>query len=195
MRKMFSALIAVIGLSFGMMAQSAELGPAVGSQIPVPLETVDLNGDSQSYDSLKGEKGAILVFFRSADWCPFCQRQLIDLMTIDSAAQQRGYQIIGISYDSPAKLKKFASLREVRYPLLSDTGSEIIDAFGIRNTAYRQGHYAHGVPHPVVFVVDETGVIRAKLSRESYRDRPEPEAILAAVDLIESERGAASGSR
>ena len=42
-------------------------GPAVGERIP-DFEAVDQNGKRQSFDTLKGENGLLLMFVRSADW-------------------------------------------------------------------------------------------------------------------------------
>jgi hypothetical protein len=42
-------------------------GPAVGEKIP-PFEAVDQNGRIRDFDSIKGPNGALLLFYRSADW-------------------------------------------------------------------------------------------------------------------------------
>lgn len=46
---------------------SAKLGPAVGSKAPT-FEAKDQAGNLQSLASLRGPKGLILLFIRSADW-------------------------------------------------------------------------------------------------------------------------------
>ena len=46
---------------------AAELGPAVGQPLPA-FEAPDQDGRPRSFDSLRGPKGLVLVFFRSADW-------------------------------------------------------------------------------------------------------------------------------
>jgi cytochrome oxidase Cu insertion factor (SCO1/SenC/PrrC family) len=43
------------------------LGPRVGSRVP-DFTLPDQNGTTRTLTSLMGPKGAILVFFRSADW-------------------------------------------------------------------------------------------------------------------------------
>jgi len=43
------------------------LGPGVGQVLPA-FETKDSGGVVRTLDSLKGPKGIVLVFFRSADW-------------------------------------------------------------------------------------------------------------------------------
>ena len=43
------------------------LGPSVGQPLP-GFEARDQTGASRNLASLKGPKGLVLVFFRSADW-------------------------------------------------------------------------------------------------------------------------------
>jgi cytochrome oxidase Cu insertion factor (SCO1/SenC/PrrC family) len=43
------------------------IGPQVGAKVP-PFTLVDQTGHARSLEALMGPKGAILVFFRSADW-------------------------------------------------------------------------------------------------------------------------------
>lgn len=44
-----------------------EYGPPVGSKMPA-FELRDQDGKAHSLASLLGPKGAVIVFFRSADW-------------------------------------------------------------------------------------------------------------------------------
>lgn len=178
----------LVALTLGTLAVTAadleNLGPAVGTKIPHDLSSVDSAGAPQSFDSLKGEKGAVVVFFRSAKWCPFCQGQLISLETIAEDIRGKGFNLIAISYDPIEELAKFKTRRDISYPLLSDKDSEIIDAFDIRNEKFKPGHYAYGVPHPLIAFVDTDGVIKAKLYEESFKNRPELENILKTLDEI-----------
>ena len=86
---------------------------------------------------------------------------------------------MGISYDSADVLKRAASKHHISFPLLSDAGSKTIDAYGIRN-AEATGRFA-GIPHPTTFVVDDKGVIRAKLFHEGYKERHTSEELIQAV--------------
>jgi cytochrome oxidase Cu insertion factor (SCO1/SenC/PrrC family) len=43
------------------------IGPQVGARVP-SFTLTDQSGRARSLESLMGPKGAILVFFRSADW-------------------------------------------------------------------------------------------------------------------------------
>ena len=90
-----------------------------------------------------------------------------------------GGQVVAISYDSTAILKRFATKSAITYPLLSDAGSKTIDAFGIRNK--EAPPQWSGIPHPGTFIVDTKGVIRSKLFLEGYKERHAPEALVQAL--------------
>jgi len=66
-------------------------------------------------------------------------------------------------------LAKFADKSKITFPLLSDEGSKVIEAYGILNKE-AEGR-AKGIPHPMTFLVDKQGVIRAKLFHEGYAKR------------------------
>jgi hypothetical protein len=46
---------------------TAATGPAIGSRVP-DFQAVDQSGATRSLASILGPQGALLVFFRSADW-------------------------------------------------------------------------------------------------------------------------------
>ena len=89
---------------------------------------------------------------------------------------------MGLSYDSPDVLKRAGSKHQITFPLLSDEGSKTIDAYGIRNPE-APGQFA-GIPHPATFIVDDKGVIRAKLFHEGYKERHTSEELIKAVKQI-----------
>lgn len=165
--------------------KAADIGPAVGTVLDLDFAAPDQDGNAQNFNSFAGEKGAVVVFFRSAKWCPFCQMQLIDLNTnAVKEITKRGYGMAAISYDPPKDLARFDHKWKVNFPLLSDDGSKMIDALGIRNADYKEGHYASGVPHPVILILDRNKKVIAKLNREGYRDRPEPAVLIETLDSI-----------
>ena len=90
-----------------------------------------------------------------------------------------GGQIVAISYDSTAILKRFAAKSAITYPLLSDAGSKTIDAFDIRNKEAPERW--NGIPYPGTFIVGSNGVIRSKLFLEGYKERHAVEALVEAL--------------
>ena len=69
-----ASLVALLCWTIGAAAQTpapavdtSTIGPQVGARVP-PIAGVDQFGRSHTLDSIAGPKGAMLVFFRSADW-------------------------------------------------------------------------------------------------------------------------------
>lgn len=83
-----------------------------------------------------------------------------------------------VTHDKPGALKGFADARNINYTLLSDAKAEIIPAFGIANPQFKKGSSWYGIAVPVIFVVDNGGIIRHRFSLRNYRDRPEVDVIL-----------------
>ncbi|MDZ4370655.1 MAG: peroxiredoxin family protein [Phenylobacterium sp.] len=170
----------LFALLLPLMAFALDVGPAVGAKAP-PIVGKTWEGRAASLASITGPKGAVVVFHRSAAWCPFCQAQLIALKDAQAPLMAEGYSLVAISYDAPEVLAQFKARREIGYPLLSDTGSATIKAFNLLDPQYPPGHRAYGVPQPAIFVLSRSGVVQAKLAEEGYRNRPPVSAVLDAV--------------
>ena len=166
-----------------------DLGPATNSKAPSIGTPLDQTGKPRSMTSLMGDKGLVLFFFRSADWCPFCQAQMMDLNTGVAQIEKRGYRMAGISYDSPKILADFIEKRGIKYTLLSDPKSEVIDRYRLRDPQYPPGNRAYGVPRPIIFVLDRSGIIKAKLYEDTYKKRPPVGLVIEALDKVAATKG------
>src|SRR4029078_12529255 len=155
----FSALMALLGfLATPLFANpDFDLGPAINAKAPDIRSPRDFTGTPRTLASLMGEKGLVLFFFRSADWCPFCQAQMMDLNTAVAGMESRGYKLAGISYDMPEIQKTFIERRMIHYTLLSDPKSEIIDRYKLRDPQYPPGNLAYGVPRPTMCILAQNG--------------------------------------
>ncbi len=161
-----------------------DLGPAIGARVPDIGSPPDQTGTARTLQSLMGQNGLVLFFFRSADWCPYCQAQMMDLNTAVAALERRGYRMAGISFDSPQILKTFIDRRQIGYTLLSDPKSEIIDRYRLRDPQYQPGSFAYGVPRPIIFILDKTGTIKAKLYEETFTTRPPSTLLISTLDKV-----------
>ena len=179
------ALSLALAVPLATVAATAAIAAApieVGAKVPAGFTALDINGKSRDFSSISGKKGVVLVFFRSASWCPYCQKQLKEIRDLTPELAKRGYTLAAISYDSTDALTKFNAKVPVNYTLLSDVGSKQIDAFGLRDPNYPKDSFAYGVPTATVLVINKAGVIKKKLSTNDYKIRPSNETILASVD-------------
>lgn len=94
-----------------------------------------------------------------------------------------------ISVDPPEVSRNFASKiasdgrGQINFPLLSDPGHKVIDAYGLHDPAY-DGQQSEGIPKASVFVLDRNGVVTWARIEENYRQRPTNEQIRAALDAL-----------
>ncbi len=151
-------------------------GLDVGQKAPA-FSARDQFGREQTLDTLKGPKGTVLLFYRSADWCPYCKGQLIQLQSAKARFEEQGLKLAGVSYDSEAILKFFADRRKIEFPLLSDPDSSVIRAYDVLNSeAIGQNK---GMARPGYFFIDTKGIIREKFFEAKYRERLTGNSVLS----------------
>jgi peroxiredoxin len=155
------------------------LGPQVGARVP-DFVLRDQEQRERSLQSLMGARGLMLVFSRSADWCPYCKTQFAELESRRSQLEKSGYRIAAITYDPVPILADFAKRRGIRFPLLSDPGSATIKRFGILNTTIPVSNtQAYGVPFPGTFVLNRDAVVTARFFEPAYQERNTVASIMA----------------
>jgi peroxiredoxin len=140
----------------------SNVGLAVGARIP-EFRALDENRREQTFDTIRGPNGAVVYFYRSADWCIYCRTQLVETERSREDFRRNGLGVVGISYDSPDVLKKFADEHDIGFPLLSDPDSRIIRDFDVLDATALPGTPAYGVPYHGNYVVDKDGIVVAKL--------------------------------
>lgn len=172
-------LLPLLFVFFSFPVAAVELGVRTGQEFP-SFSAKDQYGKTKSFDDVVGDKGVTFFFVRSADWCPYCQKQLGDLNAYYELYAKAGYPVVGVSYDSVETLKIFSDDKEIKYTLLSDKGSKLIKDLGIMNQKYsdKPDHFAYGVPYPAVIPVSKEGNVLAVYAEESYKDRPDMQAVL-----------------
>ena len=163
-------------------AKSLNVGIAVGARAPVEMALADSNGQPTTLGAQMGAQGMVVMMVRSADWCPFCKAQLLRTEKIRGAIAGQGYGLASVSYDQPEKLAAFAQAKGIGFAMLSDRGSKLIDALGLRDPQYGPDSYASGVPHPTVLVLAKDGTVKAKFVDSDYRSRQSNDQILAMLE-------------
>jgi len=81
-----------------------------------------------------------------ATWCPPCRSSIPHLNEIHAKYKDKGLQIVGITDEDRAKIKKFEKEVPIEYAVALDANGKYAKPFGIQ-----------GIPHAVL--VDKTGKI------------------------------------
>ncbi|TQL47487.1 peroxiredoxin Q/BCP [Homoserinimonas aerilata] len=133
--------------------------PAEGSAAPA-FTLGDQDGKQVSLSDFRGQK--VIVYFYPAASTPGCTKQACDFRDSLGSLSSAGYQVIGVSKDSPEKLKKFQQEEALPFPLLSDVSLEVHRAYGAWGEKNSYGRIIEGTIRST-FVIDEQGVIEHAL--------------------------------
>ena len=103
----------------------------------------DQNGDHVSLADFAGKN--VIIYFYPAALTPGCTTQACDFRDSLATLQAAGYVVLGISKDTPAKLKKFEEQEGLTFPLLSDPDLTVHNAYGTFGEKSMYGKIVQGV--------------------------------------------------
>ncbi len=173
-----------------------------GQKIP-DVEVQTANGNMIKLKDLVSKKPTILFFYRGG-WCFFCSTQLGQLRDVQDDLTKLGYQLVGISTDSPEDLQSSIKDKELDYMLLSDYRSFVSQKFGLAYFAsdkttkryldkYKlqnplqttpDGESRLILPAPAVYIIDQKGLVQFQYVNPNYKVRLDPEILLKAAEVI-----------
>jgi peroxiredoxin Q/BCP len=123
-------------------------------------------GDGSVF-SLSAHRGrAVVIFFFPAAMTPGCTLEATDFRDSAGPLESAGFDIVGISPDSPERLAEFAAAEGLTYPLASDPERTVLDAYGAFGEKKLYGKTVEGVIRSS-FVVDAEG--RVQVARYNVR--------------------------
>ena len=128
---------------------------SVGDTAP-DFTLVDQHGTSVSLSDFRGQR--VVVYFYPAAMTPGCTTEACDFRDSLSALKSAGLVVLGVSPDSPEKLKKFEEKEGLTYELLSDPDKAMMDEWGAFGEKKNYGKVVQGVIRSTV-VVDAEGKV------------------------------------
>lgn len=173
-RVLVGSAVAMFAVALAGMGQDALPGLKAGARTP-SFELKDQAGQTRPLASLQGKNGLLLLFFRSADWCPFCKQQVLQLAAAQREFESKGIGVAGISYDSTEILADFVKRHGLGLTLLSDPQSKTIRDFGILNP--KADGFEAGIPYPGFYLIAPDGTIKARFFEQEYANRYTPNLI------------------
>ncbi|ANO47954.1 peroxiredoxin [Flavobacterium columnare] len=124
----------------------------VGDKLPL-FGAKDQNGNDFYINSVLGKK-VLVIYFYPKDDTPGCTKQACFLRDQYEEFKTIGAEVIGISGDSIAAHKKFASKYDLPYILLSDPDKILRNLFGVKSNMLGL------IPGRVTYIVDKEGVVQ-----------------------------------
>lgn len=161
----------------------------------------DENGQLVSLSSLL-RSGPAVISLNRGHWCPYCKLELRSLAAIHDEIRQLRARIVSIMPDTATFTGDYAKQNRLPFPILSDmdlgyslllglifwVGAEIQRLYedaGIELERY-QGNQGHFLPMGAKFIVGQDGLIKARQVNIEFRERMEPEVVLAVLRELRS---------
>ncbi len=192
-------------LSFSAVAKQVaetanDVSPLLNGQTIPDVDVVTIDNKQQSLAKFLNNKKTILFFYRGG-WCPFCNTQMGQLKQIEGQLSDMGYQLVGVSTDSPADLKKSVTKMDLNYQLLSDFNSTMSQAFGLAFFSSQKvtdrylakmglenplqknkaGDARLVLPVPAIYLIDENGLVQFNYVNPNFKVRLDESVLLAAA--------------
>jgi peroxiredoxin Q/BCP len=136
----------------------------------------DQNGKKISLSDYKGKK-LVLYFYSEAD-SPTCTIESCNLRDNYSLLKRNGFEVLGVSPDDEKKQKKFETKYKLPFPLIADTGHDVLEKYGVWDQKKLFGREYMGVLR-TTFVIDKKGVINKVFAKP--KNKAHAEEIIAAM--------------
>lgn len=175
-----------------------EVGPQVGEPMP-PFELPDETGHLVSLGAML-RSGPAVISINRGHWCPYCKMELRALAAAQDRIQKLGARIVSIMPDTAQFTSGYAVQNDLPFPVLSDmdlgyslsldlifwVGAEVQQLYqdaGVELEKY-QGNQSYFLPMAAKFIVGQDGLVKARQVNVEFRERMEPEAIIAALETL-----------
>lgn len=141
--------------------------------------------------------GPVVLSFYRGGWCPYCNLELRALQRALPELVAAGATLVAISPQTPDQSLSTAEKNSLAFPVLSDAGSHVAKSYGIAfdlaeelrpiYTGFgqalpdRNGDDSWMLPIPATYVIDRDGIIAFAHVDVDYRNRLEPDTVIATL--------------
>jgi peroxiredoxin len=177
-------------------ARAGAGAPALGDALP-PFMLPDHEGRLVDLADLIGERPLVVVFHRG-HWCHYCRMTITTLA--EAQPQLAPARLVAISAEVQRFTRRIRAEARAKFRFLSDMDAAYAASIGLAITidpALRevlersdkripdfQGGTRWVLPIPAIFVLDHSGIVRARHVDPDYRRRMEVADLIAAVQAL-----------
>ena len=170
-----------------------------GDRLPEFTLTNAVGKSVKSIDLLA--KGPVVLAFYRGGWCPYCNLELRALQAALPDIQAAGAQLVAIAPETPDNSLTTQEKNDLSFEVLSDIGNQVARELGLVFTVpeYLRPIYekfsidivAHNgdenfeLPVPATYIVTPQGEIVHHFVNIDYRQREDPERILAVLKQLQ----------
>jgi peroxiredoxin len=173
----------------------------IGDKAPNFILNNALNKPVALYDELK-KSPVILTWYRGG-WCPYCNITLQYFQERLPDFQKAGAILIALTPELPDKSLTTTEKHKLQFLVLSDVKNKIGKEYGVVfqltpevasiyqeafNLHQYNGDESNELPLAATYVIDQDGVIQFAFLDFDYRNRAEPDEIIAALAAIKAKK-------
>jgi peroxiredoxin Q/BCP len=130
----------------------------ITSGAPAPeFEMLDDTNTLRKLSDFRGRN--VVLYFYPKDDTPGCTKEACNFRDDYSAYEKAGVVILGVSPDDVASHVKFKKKFQLQFPLLSDDGHKVCDAYGVWGPKKFMGKEYEGVLR-TTFLIDVDGNVK-----------------------------------
>ncbi len=134
------------------------------------FSAIDQDGEIIRLSDYKGKK--LVLFFYPRASTPTCITEACNLRDNHNYFMSKGYEILGVSADSPKRQTNFRNKYKLPFPLLADEDKTVINAYGVWGNKFFMGRFFDGIKR-TTFVIDENGIIEEVITDVKSRKHSE----------------------
>lgn len=146
------------------------------------MELIDTDRKPVKITDTQGGGSVVLAFFPGA-FTGVCTKEMCTFRDSLSNFNSSSAKVLGISVDSPFSNKAFKDTNNLNFHILSDYDRRAVRAYGVplENFAGLNGYTA---AQRAVFIIDKSGVVRAKWIAPNPSVEPDYEWISKEISKI-----------
>jgi peroxiredoxin len=166
---------------------------------------LNAQGGSVELNALLRQGPVALLFYRG-QWCPYCNLELRAYQKVLPQLQALGASLVAVSPQTPDNSLSTAQKNELSYPVLSDVGLHVSRAYGLafdlssELVDLYQRHWNNdlvkwngegcgwSLPIPATYLIGRDSRIVLAHVDPDYRERLDPEVVLAKLGTIPDRR-------
>ena len=155
------------------MTQSTQnplVQPEVGQQAP-DFTLPDQNGEPVTLSDFQGKQHVVVYFYPKA-MTPGCTNQACGIRDSRKAYDEADVQVLALSPDPLARLKKFEDKHDLNFTLLSDEDHAVADQYGVWGLKKFMGREYDGI-HRMTFIVGKDDLIKHVMKKVKTKSHHE----------------------
>jgi len=168
----------------------------VGQPAP-PFTLPNAQGEQRDLAAMLAKGPVVLSFYRGS-WCPYCNLQIRAMQERLAEIEELGGQLVAVSPEIPDESLSWSEKTELKFDVLSDKDALVAAQYGvawkvpqvildhmINDRGLDLARINDGndsvLPMPATFIISSEGVVVWSFVEVDYRQRAEPEDIIAAL--------------